>query len=308
MTARRLLKSVVERALLRSGLAGISRRRRRSDTLVLAYHDIVPDGELPVGDSSLHLPRAAFAAQLDALLEIADVIPLDEAVTAAGAAGRRPRVAITFDDAYRGAVLAGVGELVKRGLPATIFVAPTLLDGRVFWWDALTPAGMPGLAPEVREEALWKLAGKAHDILEYHAVGDASHIPPYARGAALPELRDAAAQAGITLASHSWSHPNLAALSPDELREELARPLAWLRERFEGVLPFVSYPYGHHTEAVERAADEAGYRAAFRIDGGWIRGGEPNRFAIPRLNIPSGLSTAGFRLRCSGLGTGVGGS
>jgi peptidoglycan/xylan/chitin deacetylase (PgdA/CDA1 family) len=254
-----------------------------------------------MGDSSLHLPRAAFSGQLDALLEMADVVPLDAALSAGSAGSGRPRVAITFDDAYRGAVLTGVRELVERDLPATIFVPPALLNDGIFWWDALTPDGMPGLAPEIRDDALRRMAGKGSEILEHHGCTDTSRIPAWARGATESELRDAARQPGITLASHSWSHPNLAALSPDELEGELRRPLAWLRERFTGVLPYISYPYGHYSAAVERAAAEAGYAAAFRIDGGWLRDGGASRYAIPRLNIPAGLSNAGFRLRLSGL-------
>ncbi len=301
MPARRLLKAAVEQGLLRSGLAGISSRLRSSDTLILAYHNVVPDGERVVGDSSLHLPRGAFAAQLDALLEMTEVVSLDVAIEGGAGATGRPRVAITFDDAYRGAVLAGIGELETRGLPATIFVPPALLDGGVFWWDALTPRGMPGLAAAVREDALWRLAGKGSAILAEHACRDASHIPAHARGASEAELRGAVERPGITLASHSWSHPNLAALAPAELEDELARPLAWLRARFTGVLPYISYPYGHHSPAVERAAAAAGYRAALRIEGGWLQDGATNRYAIPRLDIPSGISNAGFRLRCSGL-------
>jgi peptidoglycan/xylan/chitin deacetylase (PgdA/CDA1 family) len=301
MPVRPLLKAVVEQGLVRSGIAAISSRLRRSDTLILAYHDVVPDGERVVGDSSLHLPRAAFSAQLDALLELAHVVPLHEVLFGGVARRARPRVAITFDDAYRGAVTAGVAELVARDLPATIFVPPALLNDGVFWWDALTPRGAPGLAPEVRDDALLRMAGKGSAILAEHAYGGSSQIPAYARGASEAELLHAAEGPLITLASHSWSHPNLAALAPAELEEELVRPLAWLRERFAGVLPCISYPYGHYSPAVERAAAAAGYRAALRIDGGWLRDGDASRYAIPRLNVPSGLSSAGFRLRCSGV-------
>jgi peptidoglycan/xylan/chitin deacetylase (PgdA/CDA1 family) len=301
MPIRPLLKAVVEQGLVRSGVAAISSRLRRSDSLILAYHDVVPDGERVVGDSSLHLPRAAFAAQLDALLEMARVVPLEEVLAGGAAQHERPRVAITFDDAYRGAVTAGVAELVARELPATIFVPPALLNDGVFWWDALTLEGAPGLVPEVRDDALLRMAGKGSAILAEHACNDSSHLPAYARGASETELRRAADSPLITLASHSWSHPNLAALAPAELEDELVRPLAWLRERFDRVLPCISYPYGHYSPAVERAAAAAGYHAALRIDGGWLRYGDTNRYAIPRLNVPSGLSNAGFRLRCSGV-------
>jgi Predicted xylanase/chitin deacetylase len=301
MSARQLLKAAIERGLLLSGLPGISGWRRRSDVLILAYHNVIPDGERAVGDSSLHLPRNTFAAQLDALLETHAVIPLDDALTDGSSHSNRSRVVITFDDAYRGAVNAGVAELASRGIPATIFVPPALLNDGVFWWDALTPPGKPGLEPEFRSHALEHMAGKGSAILGEAAMHAVERIPSFARGASEDELRRAAATPGITLASHSWSHPNLAALAPAELEDELTRPLAWLRERFDGVLPYLSYPYGLSSPAVERAAANAGYRAGLRIDGGRLRGEPVHRYAIPRLNVPAGLSDAGFRLRCAGL-------
>jgi peptidoglycan/xylan/chitin deacetylase (PgdA/CDA1 family) len=160
---------------------------------------------------------------------------------------------------------------------------------------------MPGLADAVRQDALVRLCGKGSVILAEHACHDTSHIPAYCRGASEGELRSAAEQPGITLASHSWSHPNLAALSPAELEDELVRPLVWLRERFTGILPYITYPYGCYSPEVERAAAAAGYRAALRIEGGWLRNGAANRYAIPRLDVPSGVSISGFRLRCSGV-------
>src|SRR4051794_40278450 len=101
------LKRAVERALVHG--AGIVSRtgRRRGATLVLAYHDIVPAGERPVGDRSLHLPQADFAAQLDEAARLGlRIVPLDALRQPDD--DPTPRVVITFDDAYRGALTAGV--------------------------------------------------------------------------------------------------------------------------------------------------------------------------------------------------------
>lgn len=297
----------MERVLLLSGIPRITRWRKREDVLVLAYHNIVPHGEASGGDRSLHLPQRAFAQQLDTLRSMFDILPLDTLLSPAGAAprtrGGRAGVVITFDDAYRGAVTAGVVELARRGMPATIFVPPAYVSGGVFWWDVLSPGDIGGLPLAERERALHELSGRGDQILASAARScTALAIPPeHARCASESELRRAAATPGITLGSHTWSHPNLAALPPQELAEELARPLAWLRERFGSVLPCLSYPYGLSSPEVERAAAAAGYRAALRIDGGWLPRAAMNHFALPRLNIPAGVSLQGFRLRCAGL-------
>jgi peptidoglycan/xylan/chitin deacetylase (PgdA/CDA1 family) len=297
------LKRVAERSLTAGGVAAAARALRRGDALVLAYHGILPHGTPPGGEHSLHLPQREFARQLDALRRTHDVIPLD--ALEQPRAGGRPRIAITFDDAYAGAVTAGVDELARRGLPATYFVAPGLL-GRVPWWDALARGGV--LDADVRRHAIEVLGGRDEAVRRWADRRDAVPNPRAPRIATEGELAAAARVPGIALGAHSWSHPDLRARDADDLADELARPLRWLRERFDCAAPWLAYPYGLASESVQGAAGEAGYRGAFRVDGGWMprppAGIHPH--ALPRMNVPAGLSLDGFRLRISGV-TGVGG-
>jgi hypothetical protein len=105
-----VLKSAGERLLLLGGPAAISRRAFRHRCLILAYHNILPDGAEPGADRSLHLPRPDFAQHLDQLTRHCEVVSLDAALSGSHPPSRRPRVAITFDDAYSGALTAGVDE------------------------------------------------------------------------------------------------------------------------------------------------------------------------------------------------------
>jgi peptidoglycan/xylan/chitin deacetylase (PgdA/CDA1 family) len=300
---REELKASVERGVVSSGLATASRRHRRRGALILAYHNVVPEGVEIGGESSLHLPVAQFAAQLDALMETHEVVPLASVLDPLPPAAARPRVVVTIDDAYRGAVTVGVPELVRRGIPATIFVAPAFVGGRTFWWDALTPPSAPGPTAEFRSRALEECRGADAAVREWAERGGhrVRPLPDHAACASEGELRAAASQPGITLAPHSWSHPNLPRLEGSQLEEELTRPLAWLGARFRSMLPVLSYPYGLCSTRVQRAAAAAGYRAAVVIGGGWISPGRSDPFALPRLNIPAGLSRNGFLLRTAGL-------
>ena len=97
------LKHLAERALVRSGVERFARRTRRGRTLVLAYHNVLPNGEAVSGDKDLHLPQKEFSLQLDALAETHDVVPIDS-IGRASPLSARPRVVITFDDAYMGAL------------------------------------------------------------------------------------------------------------------------------------------------------------------------------------------------------------
>lgn len=299
---RAALKGLAEAALLYGGPAALSRRRRGSRTLILAYHNILPDSGRPGRDESLHLPRHAFAEQLDALAEHCDVIPLGQALNGAGN-GDRPRVAVTFDDAYHGAVTAGAAELARRNLPATFFVAPGFLGGRSFWWDSIVVPGSPVLPDLVRSQALDSYAGRDAQIREWARVQGWSldEPDPASRCSTEQDLLVALDHPGITVGSHTWSHPNLPRLAGTELEMELRRPLEWLRERFVRVLDWLSYPYGLASPAVETAAKDAGYAAAVLVSGGWMGERTENPFVIPRFNVPAGISLEGFRLRLSGL-------
>ena len=133
-----VLKRAAESLLLLGGPAAISRRMFRDRRLILAYHNILPDGAGSGADHSLHLPRAAFAQQLELLMRQSEVVPLDAVLSGDASRRGKPRVAITFDDAYSGAVTAGVEELAKHGLPATIFASPGFIGGHSFWWDVVS--------------------------------------------------------------------------------------------------------------------------------------------------------------------------
>jgi peptidoglycan/xylan/chitin deacetylase (PgdA/CDA1 family) len=299
---RSAAKSMVERLLLASGAAAAGRARLRGRALVLAYHNIVPRGERPAGERSLHLPQSRFAEQLDLLLETHDIVPLDAAIEGDSPA-RRPRVAITFDDAYAGAVAAGGEELARRGLPATVFVAPGLLDGRDFWWDRYADPATGEVPAGFRRAALTEHRG-ADEAVDRYAAGSGlrpAALPEHATGATSAALRALAARPGITLGAHSWSHPNLAALGNDELEDELVRTLDWLRSRFpDRWIPVLAYPYGLHSPEAGAAVERAGYAGAFRVDGGWGERGDPPFFR-PRFNVPSGLGARGFAVRAAGM-------
>jgi peptidoglycan/xylan/chitin deacetylase (PgdA/CDA1 family) len=297
----KVVKSTAEIALCRSGLTRASRRRLRDATVVLAYHNIVPDGESARGDRSLHLPQREFARQLDLIGRTHDVVPLESLEETTTVSSRRPRAVITFDDACQGAVTVGVDELARRGLPATIFVAPAFVGGGSFWWDAVAGAG--GLDDAVRGTALSVLRGEDARVRAWAREQGLplQDLPAHQTVASEEQLAAATRSGGITLASHTWSHPNLARLEMDELEGELVRPLAWLRERFDAVIPWLTYPYGLHSPTVERAAEKAGYAGALRVEGGIQRGPTRRDYRLPRVNVPAGISIRGFELRTSGI-------
>jgi len=297
---RKALRGAVEFAMVASGLPVLGRRRRRGDTLVLAYHNVVPDGAEAFGDRSLHLPLSRLRQQLAALEATHEVVSLDELETPART--ERPRAAITFDDAYAGALHLGVPAVLDAGFPVTIFVAPGLLGREAMWWDLLADP-CRGLDAAVRAHALDGLRGEHEAIMAWaREQGLTVAMPaPHARIGTPDELRAVARRPGVSIGLHTWAHPNMARLDHGEALAELVRTRDWLRENIAPARPWLAYPYGLFGEPAIAAARAAGLARAFRVDGGWMRPATGPSFAAPRSNVPAGLSEHGFVLRLAGL-------
>ena len=299
---RPVLKRALETALLGAGLGAIGRLRHRRRRLVLAYHNIVPTGAAPAADASLHLAQERFARHLDLLRDQTEVLPLPDLLREGpGEVSDRPRVAITFDDAYQGALSAGLAELRRRELPATVFVAPAFVGGHGFWWDELPEGDGAG---QFRDRALRDWHGQdARPVA----------LQPVARAGELVGQRALVegGQVGMAPGMRAQVQPGVVQRG-GELR---LRDAAGMRRRRGGapagdghrlpdarVLPVISYPYGLSSPRVERAAAAAGYTHGLRVTGGWMppATGSATPYAVPRLNVPAGLTPEGFRLRLAG--------
>ena len=292
-----MAKQIVEKGL---SVVLSDPRRMAGRSLILAYHNVVPDDLHGLGDRSLHLPLSAFVRQVDliqaygevrSMVDLLDVRP-DRAP---------PRIAITFDDAYRGAIELALPELDRRGLPSTVFVAPGLVGCRSFWWDEMAFPGT-GLPNSVRKDALEDYGGK-HEVIRgrMSASPAAADLPACYGCAGENQLFALSRLRYVTLGAHSWNHPNLARLNAAELALELSRPLDWLKTTPVAWLPILAYPYGIVSPTVAMAVERAGYKAALLVAGGWFAPPVEDRWAIPRYNVPAGLTDDGLRLRLSGF-------
>src|SRR5260370_42062024 len=103
MSVPSALKAVAEAGLVRSGIAALRRRALSRQSLVLAYHNVVPDGCPPFGDRSLHLRHRMFVRQLDHLLRTCSVVPLEEMLARPPAGGPPPPLAPTSSAGAPGA-------------------------------------------------------------------------------------------------------------------------------------------------------------------------------------------------------------
>jgi peptidoglycan/xylan/chitin deacetylase (PgdA/CDA1 family) len=297
---QRVAKHIVEAAAGSSLARALARPRIAGRVLILAYHNILDGGASPRGEHSLHLAFDDYRRQLDHLSRNARVIALDLALDSPPDG---PVVAITFDDAYRGALSSGLAEASARGLPASVFVAPGLLGTPIPWWDAVANSITGEIDPAIRSHLLEAMSGDAARVLKWAAARDV-RLQTGERTTRIgteAELAEAVRLPGVSLGAHSWGHPSLPDTPADLLSSEFTKPLEWLRARYPKVLPVIAYPYGRTSAAVRHKAREAGYVAGLGISGGWFRATTADPMLIPRLNVPAGLTLDGFAARVNGV-------
>jgi peptidoglycan/xylan/chitin deacetylase (PgdA/CDA1 family) len=195
----------------------------RRDTIVV-YHAI---GSVP--RSSPHwngfIDPDRFAAQMEYLAERRTVVALDALFEPAPAPGP-PRVAITFDDAYRSVLEHAVPVLRRVGLPAAFFV-PTRWIGQRNTWDP------PG---DVERELM--------------------------TAAELVEL----ARTGFAVESHGHEHVDYARVDERTAADDVRTSVELLRSILGRSPRYLAYPYGRASPAAAAAAARAGLRGAFALD------------------------------------------
>jgi peptidoglycan/xylan/chitin deacetylase (PgdA/CDA1 family) len=259
---------------------------------VLAYHNIVNDRSLSVGDVSLHLPLTQLESHLEMMKQEADLVDLGTLLEAHGLPGRR--VAVTFDDAYWGALNLGVPACLRAGCTPTVFIACGLL-GRFPEWDVLADAGR--WSAEERRRFLEERRG----LQPGEPVSIGRLVDPDHRIATPEEVRVAFRESAFFPGNHTFRHANLGSLDDEEVRTEIELGAQSLMALVQGhPVPWLAYPYGIAPRNLSVVAS-SGVPVAFRVDGGWSNAStRPDRHAWPRWNVPSGLSAEGFRARLRG--------
>jgi peptidoglycan/xylan/chitin deacetylase (PgdA/CDA1 family) len=173
-------------------------------------------------------PRA-FRAQMETMLRFgADFQPLDEALfrLEEGAPGRH--VCVTFDDGYHDTLDNALPALRDLGIPATIFVSTTVIDGtaRLYWYHDAPPT------------LSWS------------------------------ELREISQEGLFTIGAHSRTHPALDKLPDEAAWDEIAGSRVDLEERLGRPVTSFAYPAGLQGEREIRMVREAGYRLALTCEPG----------------------------------------
>jgi peptidoglycan/xylan/chitin deacetylase (PgdA/CDA1 family) len=250
--------------------------------LVMGWHNVAGTFGFPAGEGEA---ERGFASQMKTLARIGNVLPLDEALGRLAAGEPLPgrAVAITFDDGYRDNLTLAVPVLERLGLPATFFLVPELLSGKIdAWWETIGWAlsasssgtlsweGMTfrfdasdwqtAYSPVVRRLKRRSRAARDEAMAELLEMLSPEGDPPdlFMNWDGAREL----ARRGFSVQSHTRSHVVLSEETPEEQLRELVEGRAQLESELGTSVSTIAYPQGgplDYNAATLTATTAAGY-------------------------------------------------
>ncbi len=244
---------------------------KRASLLVLIYHRVLaqPDPLLPSEPDA-----ARFAAHMDLLASLFNVLPLTEAATRLRQGSLPARAAcITFDDGYTNNLDVALPILAARKLPATVFVSTGFIGGGRMWNDTLIEA-VRAASGELDLQSLDLGVYPLPDMAARRAaidalIGKLKYLEPSQR---LHKVEEIAGRAGVTLpgnlmmsdsqirslhrggveiGAHTINHPILARLDDDQSRREILDSKKVLEDITGAAVTSFAYPNGRPVQDYE---------------------------------------------------------
>jgi peptidoglycan/xylan/chitin deacetylase (PgdA/CDA1 family) len=247
----------------------------RGHRLVLVYHRLGPSGP-PDCEIVPSVPVDVFRAQLQTLGEVVDLVTLDEILAQgeptrkAAGVGRRPALALTFDDDLPSHAEYALPVLRELGVRATFFLSGRALHGLGAYWfqrlEALLTAygeqhtaallGMASLRPADLVVACERSADLRRRVSDLAAALPPSEILEREAIAAL-------AANGMTVGFHTVTHDILPALDESALDHVVSRGREDLAAAAGAPVRYFAYPHGKADTRSSAAVRRAGFDAAF---------------------------------------------
>jgi peptidoglycan/xylan/chitin deacetylase (PgdA/CDA1 family) len=295
-STRILLSDALKRAIHFSGLLGLTRRYRRTDSaIILRYHSVGgADESVPIHiDPSLCVPASAFARQMRFIRQHYTPVSLTQLFEAIQEQRPFPRgaVAITFDDGYRDNYSQALPILQEYGLPATFYITAGCVEARdILWTSKLryyfmatrqptlhlrqpTSQNLDLSSPAARQAsyaqtvALIKSVGRQRGgdevFQEVEAALQVTNLDPLKNSMlSWPEI-EAMSRAGMLIGAHTLTHPNLPGLPPEAAEAEVAGSKTLIEERLKISVDHFAYPNGrgvsHFNDTVKEIVRQAGF-------------------------------------------------
>lgn len=315
----------IKSLLLKGGIySGLRRASPSRKLAILRYHAICgPDAGY--AEPGICVSPAAFERHVAYLAANYRVLSLPDAAASLKRGATLPKnaVALTFDDGYADN-LEAARIMARHGVTATFYITAGCLAGEQPFW----PAEIRALIAALRTPVLRLTTGDAQveipvgndtdrraaittvsKLLKAHSIPVRETLREQLRRAAdiaiVPscmltweQLADMD-RLGMTIGSHTLTHPNLPNAGLADAREEITASKAKLEARLCTPVTMFSYPNGgadrYMTPDVARLVREAGFEAATTSRNAFA-GPESDLYALERIQVAERLEDLVFAL------------
>lgn len=227
---------------------------------------------------------------------------------------------VTFDDGYLDCRTLAAPCLRRHGVPGLVFITTEVVESsRRFWWARLNDV-VADIPAEAWEHAADRLVGpesvrrlmlttkidgrESRSFAQVELIKEIAllegaqqeailaHLEtfaPHGRQRCLPLLtwRDMQQMQddGFAFGGHTHTHPRLSGLPASQVRRELSRSGAILRQKLGTHPRSFAYPSGDYNESVRKEVSRSGFRLAFTTQPGVIVPGAASRYELPRIAV-----------------------
>jgi len=296
-----------------------SPRQYVDDIGIIMVHGVYHE----TGASGFPTPRGSillkdFEANLLSLTRTYAFLSMDELVEVliGDTPHRKRSLVLTFDDSLKCHTEVVAPKLAAWGIPAIFYLSTNTIETRrPYWWlrleyalsrlagpvSVVLPDGQqrtvdssPDVA--VRRNLTTTLRGtgkpaaieKVVAAIEAEArinVQEVNRAYPFSEPMTWDDARELV-RLGMTVGSHTVSHPNLSLLTAEELQSEFEGSRRVIERECQTPCRHLCYPHGFYSDAVCDAARQAGYVSGVTADGpGWNAPGT-NLFRLGRFAMP----------------------
>lgn len=259
---------------------------------ILAYHRIAEFKDTPAGPCpNISATPSGFLRQMRHLAKHYRVVSMPEVLDALERNAPLPdrAVLITFDDAYSDFGDAAWPILRQFRLPATLFVPTAYPDHPElkFWWERLYQAFAHTTRSELLDSPLGTLPLARPDQRRRSLDALIRYVPTRPFDASMKIVETVCAQLldqpvkgasvlswyqlrhlvseGVTLGSHTKTHPIMTQISPRQVQEEIQQSQEDLKREIGYALPIFCYPNGDHNQTVTKILRAEGMALGFTV-------------------------------------------
>lgn len=235
--------------------------------IILMYHKV--DGEC--SDFFPSLKVKVFEKQIMFLHRFYSIVSLDDLFSDKIDKSRKTRIVITFDDGYKCIFKYAYPILKKLDIPATIFLASSLIENNLPVWTDLVDYYLKSgenTCLEFLDKNTLKTLPDAQRIEIFKKMEEKIQLPEDIRSVlqmcSWSEIREMS-ENNIDFGGHTMTHPILSKVSLEQARYEIQESKKVIECKINKPINTFAYPNGQPDDfnaEIKRIVKDAGYKFA----------------------------------------------